>query len=97
MAEIYLASYKEVPNQKPLLMCSDGRRDKTKFCRFHSDYGHYTNESRKLKDEIEFLLHMRKLSRYQSKPETPRRNQKFHRQMSPPLEPIEEDFTLEII
>ncbi|KAL8126173.1 hypothetical protein AgCh_013456 [Apium graveolens] len=30
--------------------------DKSKYCRFHKDAGHETDERRKLKDEIEFLI-----------------------------------------
>ncbi|XP_060964099.1 uncharacterized protein LOC133033402 [Cannabis sativa] len=32
------------------------KRDMTKFCRFHGDYGHDTNKCNNLKQEIEFLI-----------------------------------------
>lgn len=38
----------------PLKMSSDPKgRDKTKFCVFHNDYGHLTEECKQLKWEIE--------------------------------------------
>ncbi|XP_060968457.1 uncharacterized protein LOC133036008 [Cannabis sativa] len=42
---------------KPAPMKKDSsKRDMTKFCRFHGDYGHDTNECNNLKREIEFLI-----------------------------------------
>ncbi|XP_060973885.1 uncharacterized protein LOC133039098 [Cannabis sativa] len=32
------------------------KRDMNKFCRFHNDYGHDTDECNNLKEEIEFLI-----------------------------------------
>ena len=32
------------------------RRDKSKYCRFHQDHGHHTNECRHLKDQVETLI-----------------------------------------
>lgn len=32
------------------------RRDKSKYCRYHGDHGHNTNDYFDLKDEIEFLI-----------------------------------------
>ena len=31
-------------------------RDKIKYCRFHQDHGHCTNECRHLKDQVETLI-----------------------------------------
>ncbi|XP_062075460.1 uncharacterized protein LOC133779522 [Humulus lupulus] len=46
-----------VPYTRPPPMRKDvNRRDMTKFCRFHNDYGHETNECNHLKEEIEFLI-----------------------------------------
>ncbi|KAL8148259.1 hypothetical protein AgCh_005574 [Apium graveolens] len=38
--------------------------DKRKYCRFHKDDGHDTDECRQLKDEIEFLIRKGRLSKY---------------------------------
>ena len=76
------------------------KRDMNKFCRFHGDYGHDTNECNHLKDEIEFLLRSGKLRKYRA--ETPQgeggsSNPGFKRQRSPPLQPEPVDFTLDTI
>ncbi|KAL8115421.1 hypothetical protein AgCh_022058 [Apium graveolens] len=38
--------------------------DKSKYCRFHKDVGHDTDECRQLKDEIEFLIRKGRLNKY---------------------------------
>ena len=38
--------------------------DKLKYCKFHKDYGHNTNDCVTLKDEIESLIRKGRLSRY---------------------------------
>ncbi|KAL8117725.1 hypothetical protein AgCh_015558 [Apium graveolens] len=38
--------------------------DKSKYCRFHKNAGHDTDECRQLKDEIEFLIQKGRLSNY---------------------------------
>lgn len=40
------------------------RRDKDKYCDFHEDYGHTTNEYKHLKDEIERLIWEGSLKHY---------------------------------
>ncbi|XP_062111567.1 uncharacterized protein LOC133823020 [Humulus lupulus] len=46
-----------IPYRRPPPMRKDvNRRDMTKFCQFHNDYGHETNEYNHLKEEIEFLI-----------------------------------------
>ena len=40
------------------------KRDKNKYCRYHCDVGHDTQDCHKLKDEIEDLIDMGKLSNY---------------------------------
>ena len=43
------------------------RRDKSKYCRFHQDHGHYTDECRHLKDQVETLIRQGKLQKYVKK------------------------------
>ncbi|XP_074346235.1 uncharacterized protein LOC141685008 [Apium graveolens] len=40
------------------------KRDKSRYCRFHKDVGHDTDDCRKLKDEIEYLIRMGKFGRF---------------------------------
>ncbi|XP_077248252.1 uncharacterized protein LOC143887894 [Tasmannia lanceolata] len=45
---------------------SSNKRDKSKYCRYHKDHGHDTNECRHFKEEIELLIkrgHLRKYVR----------------------------------
>ena len=44
-------------------------RDKNKYCRFHKDYGHYTEDCRDLKEQIEELIQKGKLQKYVKKGE----------------------------
>ncbi|KAM6555168.1 hypothetical protein CsatB_015930 [Cannabis sativa] len=54
---IYNATHSVVPYRKPYPMRKDiSKRDMNKFCRFHNDYGHDTDECNNLKEEIEFLI-----------------------------------------
>ena len=39
-------------------------RDKNKYCRFHKDHGHYTEDCRDLKEQIEELIQKGKLQKY---------------------------------
>ena len=49
----------------PSQMKSDPvRRDDTKYCEFHKDHGHRTNDYIHLKKEIEYLIRRGHLSRY---------------------------------
>ncbi|XP_023883677.1 uncharacterized protein LOC111995966 [Quercus suber] len=43
--------------------------DKNKYCRFHKDHGHYTEDCRDLKEQIEELIWKGKLQRYVKKGE----------------------------
>ncbi|XP_077215738.1 uncharacterized protein LOC143850365 [Tasmannia lanceolata] len=46
-------------------MLTEGdKRDKSKYCRFHKDHGHGTNECRHLKEEIEPLIQRGYLRKY---------------------------------
>ena len=42
-------------------------RDKNKYCRFHMDHGHYTEDCRDLKEQIEELIQKGKLQKYVKK------------------------------
>ena len=39
-------------------------RNKNKYCRFHKDHGHYTEDCRDLKEQIEELIRKGKLQKY---------------------------------
>ncbi|XP_060965359.1 uncharacterized protein LOC115720261 [Cannabis sativa] len=57
MESVYMATQSLAPFKKSAPMEKDvSKRDITKFCRFHEDYGHDTNECNNLKREIEFLI-----------------------------------------
>ena len=43
--------------------------DKNKYCRFHKDYGHYTEDCRDLKEQMEELIRKGKLQKYVKKGE----------------------------
>ena len=54
---IFVATEQQVHYRRPQPLRRDrAQRDPTKFCRFHNDVGHHTNECRHLKDEIENLI-----------------------------------------
>ena len=46
------------------LHSAPGLRDKRKYCRFHKDHGHYTEDYRDLKEQIEELICNGKLQQY---------------------------------
>ncbi|XP_077248406.1 uncharacterized protein LOC143888016 [Tasmannia lanceolata] len=49
----------------PTRMISEGnKRDKSKYCQFHRDHGHDTDESWHLKEEIELLINRGYLKKY---------------------------------
>ena len=43
------------------------RKDRNKYCRFHQDHGHRTDECRNLKDQVETLIWQGKLQKYVKK------------------------------
>ena len=51
---------------KPL-SSSSRKRDLKKYCRFHKDHGHYTDECRDLKEQIEELILRGKLQKFVKK------------------------------
>ena len=51
---------------KPL-SSSSRKRDLKKYCRFHKDHGHYTDECRDLKEQIEELIQRGKLQKFVKK------------------------------
>nr|XP_023905144.1 uncharacterized protein LOC112016920 [Quercus suber] len=55
------------------LHSSPNVRDKSKYCRFHKDHGHYTEDCRDLKEQIEELIRKGKLQKFIKKGE----NNKF--------------------
>ncbi|KAM6542924.1 hypothetical protein CsatB_007371 [Cannabis sativa] len=57
LPSVYMATQSLVAYKKPAPMKKDvSKRDMTKFCQFHGDYGHDTNECNNMKWEIEFLI-----------------------------------------
>ena len=51
------------------LHSSPNVRDKKKYCRFHKDHGHYTEDCRDLNEQIEELIRKGKLQRFVKKGE----------------------------
>ena len=64
-----LIEIKDEPSLKWLrpLHLSPNMRDKRKYCRFHKDHGHYTEDCRDLKEQIEELIRRWKLQQYVKK------------------------------
>ncbi|XP_075663218.1 uncharacterized protein LOC142632759 [Castanea sativa] len=70
-------SKKEIQDQHYLqwpkpLHSSPNVWDKNKYCRFHKDHGHYTEDCRDLKGQIEELIQKGKLQKYVKKGEPSR-------------------------
>ena len=62
---IFLANSARLPWKKPEpLKHQKGKRDTSKFCRFHNDVGHNTDDCRHLKDKIETLIRAGPLAQY---------------------------------
>ena len=51
------------------LYSSSHVRDKNKYCCFHKDHGHYMEDCRDLKEQIEELIRKEKLQKYMKKGE----------------------------
>nr|XP_023916884.1 uncharacterized protein LOC112028428 [Quercus suber] len=54
------------------LHLSPNVHDKKKYCRFHKDHGHYTEDCKDLKEQIEELIRKGKLQKYVKKGESSR-------------------------
>ncbi|XP_062086281.1 uncharacterized protein LOC133792395 [Humulus lupulus] len=90
MQKIFIAIENQVPYKKPILITKDPNRcDHTKYCRYHKDHGHETNEYHQLKDGIEYLVKMGHMIRYVNHREDQNDNQNDgrQRQQSPPNRP----------
>ena len=61
-----LTEIRDEPSLKWLrpLHSSPSVRDKKKYYRFHKDHGHYTEDCRDLKEQIEELIRKGKLQQY---------------------------------
>ena len=49
------------------LHSSPNVRDKKKYCRFHKDHGHYTEDCKNLKEQMEELIRKGKLQKFVKK------------------------------
>ena len=58
------------------LQSSPNMRDKRKYCRFQKDHGHYTEDCRDLKEQIEELIRRGKLQQYVKKGDSNKYGQK---------------------
>ena len=82
----------EVQNEQflrwPTQMKSDpATRDNTRYCEFHRDYGHRTDDCIQLKREIEYLIWRRYLRRFispENQPHNQAQNQAQTQQPPPP-------------
>ena len=63
-AQILNAIANEFYLKRPNPITYDLNIDKTRYCSFHKDYGHTTEDYHKLKDEIEFHIKMGMLKEY---------------------------------
>jgi hypothetical protein len=55
------------------------KRNKDRYCRFHNDVGHDTDDCRQLKDEIEFLIRRGKLSHFTKSEDHGRQRREYDR------------------
>ena len=83
---------REVRNEQflrwPTQMKSDpATRDNTRYCEFHRDYGHCTNDCIHLKREIEYLVrrgYLRRFIAFENQPQNQAQNQALAQQLPPP-------------
>ncbi|XP_058111138.1 uncharacterized protein LOC131254150 [Magnolia sinica] len=69
-------------------------RDKRKFCRFHRDHGHNTDDCVDLKDEIESLIRKGHLRRYTKKERSTRKEERDQERPNNPTEEPAEILTI---
>ncbi|CAB4283343.1 unnamed protein product [Prunus armeniaca] len=69
--EIFALIASELPNTKRARFPYRGRRDEGKYCKYHRDYGHHTDDCYQLKEEIEALIRQGKLKEYVTGNATP--------------------------
>lgn len=83
--QIFLANEKNVPFRRAdPLRGPKNKRDLNKYCRYHRDRGHTTDECRQLKDEIEGLISRGYLRQYVGNRADQPRNNNNGRQAQPP-------------
>ncbi|BFG40864.1 hypothetical protein CerSpe_271380 [Prunus speciosa] len=61
----------ELPNSKKIRFPYRGRKDDSKYCKYHRYYGHHTDDCYQLKEEIEALIRRGKLREYVTGDATP--------------------------
>ena len=73
-ADKILMQIKDEPGLKwpKLLSTSSRKRDLKKYCHFHKDHGHYTDEFHNLKEQIEELIQQGKLQKFIKRDHHPR-------------------------
>ena len=83
--QIFLANEKTVPLRRVDTMRGPkSKRDPNKYCRYHRDRGHTTDECRQLKDEIEGLISRGFLRQYVGNRADQNRNNNNNRQAQLP-------------
>lgn len=83
--QIFLANEKNVPFRRvDPLRGPKNRRDLNKYCRYHRDRGHTTDECRQLKDEIEGMILRGYLRQYMGNRANHPQNNNNGRQAQPP-------------
>lgn len=69
--EIFDVIGDELPNPKRIRFPYRGRRDDNKYCKYHRDYDHHTDDCYQLKEEIEALIRRGRLKEYVTGDATP--------------------------
>ncbi|XP_021827212.1 uncharacterized protein LOC110767855 [Prunus avium] len=62
--EIFAVIAEELPTPRRSKYPYRGRRDESKYCRYHRDHGHHTDDCYQLKEEIEALIRRGRLQQY---------------------------------
>ena len=93
-AEVFQANEGRVHFRKPFPIRKERtKRDQNKYCRYHRDVGHDTNDCHELKDEIEDLIRQGKLGNYVRAPREDRARSRSPRQRNnlPPAPEVQGD------